>query len=90
MNILSTPNPNPHAPQYIDVGVQTNAPSMWATVKQWFLEVCSVRSSEISSIGENKVIKWRTNLDEVQSVDLHDSESPLTTLKFDSDTELQN
>jgi hypothetical protein len=24
-------------PGYVDVGVQTNATSVWATVKQWFL-----------------------------------------------------
>jgi len=60
------------------------------TVKQWFLEVCSVRSSELSSIGQKKVTKWRNNLDSDQSVDLHNSDSSLTTLKFGSDSELQN
>ena len=77
-------------PGYVDVGVQTNATSLWATVKQWFLEVCSVRSSELSSMGQNKVEKWRNNLNSDQSVDLHNSDSPLTTLKFGSDSELQN
>ena len=77
-------------PGYVDVGVQTNATSWWATVKQWFLEVCSVRSSELSSMGQNKVEKWRNNLNSDQSVDLHNSDSPLTTLKFGSDSELQN
>jgi hypothetical protein len=57
---------------------------MWATVKQWFLEVCSVRSSELSSMGYNKVTKWRNKLDSTQSVDLHDTESPLTSLAFSS------
>lgn len=33
--------------------------------------------------------KWRNNLDSVQSVDLHNSDSPLTTLKFGSDSALQ-
>ena len=77
-------------PGYVDVGVQTNATSWWATVKQWILEVCSVRSSELSSMGQNKVEKWRNNLNSDQSVDLHNSDSPLTTLKFGSDSELQN
>jgi len=44
-------------PQYVDVGVQTNATSLWGTVKQWFLDVCSIRGSEISSIGYTKVEK---------------------------------
>jgi len=78
--ILGTPtNPNP---QYVDVGVQTNATSTWGTVKQWFLEVCSVRSSELTSLGETKVEKWRNKLDSNQSVSLHDSESHLTTVGF--------
>jgi len=34
---------SPSNPQYVDVGVQTNATTMWGTVKQWFLEVLSVR-----------------------------------------------
>jgi hypothetical protein len=55
-------------PQYKDVGVQTDAPSLWATVKQWFLDVCSVRSSELSSLSHNKVNKWRNKLDSVQDV----------------------
>jgi len=81
--ILASPittNPNPHTPQYVDVGVQTNATSTWATVKQWFLEVCSIRSSELSSMGYSKVDKWRNNIDSNQSIDLHDSESPLITV----------
>lgn len=41
----TTPNPNSN-PNYVDVGVQTNATSTWETVKQWFFEVCSVRGSE--------------------------------------------
>lgn len=78
--ILGTPT-NPNS-QYVDVGVQTNGTSTWATVKQWFLEVCSVRSSDLSSMGENKVTKWRNKLDSVQSVDVNNSESPLTTITF--------
>lgn len=80
-------NPNP---QYVDVGVQTNAISTRATVKQWFLEVCSIRSSDLSSMGYSKVDKWRNNIDSNQSVDLHNSESDLTTMKFGSDSGLEN
>jgi hypothetical protein len=76
--------------QYVDVGVQAETRSTWQIVKDWFRETCSVRSSELTSMGNNKVTKWRNNLDSTQSVDLNDSESSLTTLKFGSDTELQN
>ena len=75
--------------QYVDVGVQTNALSTWQTVKQWFLDVCSLRSSQLSSLGQNKVEKWRNKLDASQSVNLHDSESPLTTMAFGNGSELQ-
>jgi hypothetical protein len=41
--------------QYVDVGVQVDtSKSTWQTVKQWFLEVCSIRSSELSSMGNKK------------------------------------
>lgn len=83
--------------QYVDVGVQTNVTtalqnnqSMWSTVKQWFLEVCSVRPSELSSMGQNKVKKWINNLDSAQSIDQYDSESPLTTIRFETDSILEN
>jgi hypothetical protein len=80
--LLSSPT---QAGKYVDVGVQVDtSKSTWQTVKQWFLDVCSIRSSELSSIGENKVKKWRCKLDSTQSVDLHDSESPLTSLAFGS------
>lgn len=44
----------------------------------------------MSSVGNNKVEKWRNNIDSIQSIDLNDSESPLTTIKFYNNTELQN
>lgn len=47
-----------------------------------------VRSSELSSIGHNKVKKWRSNLNSDQSVDLHDSESSLTNTIFNNDSTL--
>jgi hypothetical protein len=83
----STPNPG-----YVDAGVQTMGPatSMWSTVKQWFLEVCSIRSSELSSLGQNKVVnKWINKLDSVQEVSLQDSESSLTNLRFGTESNLQ-
>jgi hypothetical protein len=75
-------NPNPH-PQYVDVGVQTNATSLWDTVKQRFLEVCSVRSSDLFSIGYNKVNKWIDNLDPstVESSNTINSVNSDSTLK---------
>jgi len=84
----TTPNPQAGA-QYVDVGVQTNATSVWGIVKQWFLEIYSIRSSELSSMGQNKVAKWRNNLDSNQSVDLHNSESPLESNSVNSDSTLQ-
>lgn len=89
--ILGSPNQTTSAtgPNYVDVGVQTNTTSLWGTVKQWFLDVCSVRSSELSSMGHNKVEKWRTKLDSNQTIDLHDSENNLTTIKLETDSTLQ-
>ena len=40
--------------------------------------------SELSSIGYGKVDKWRTGLDSIQSVNLHDSETPITSMAFGS------
>ena len=86
-DILGTPNPNPN---YVDVGVQTSN-TFWETVKQFFIEVCSIRPSDLSSlIGKTKIVKRQNELDSVQSVDLNNSDSPLTTLKFGSDSELEN
>jgi hypothetical protein len=87
--ILGSPTNHSASGQYVDVGVQTDAPSLWGTVKQWFFDVYSIRSSELSSMGHNRIDYWRNNLDSIQSVDLHDSESPLTTIKFGSDSPLQ-
>jgi hypothetical protein len=64
--ILGTTPNQASTGQYVDVGVQTNGISTWQTVKQCFLEVCSVRSSQLSSLGENKINKWRTGLDSIQ------------------------
>ena len=40
------------------------------------LEVFSIGSSEIDSLGYNHVQNWRNNLNSNQSVDLQDSETP--------------
>ena len=88
--ILGTTSNTQATGQYVDVGVQTNTISLWDSVKQWFLEACSIRSSDLSSMGYNKVSNWRNKLYSNQSVDLHNSDSSLTTLKFGSDSELQN
>lgn len=87
--ILGTPNNPSIVEGHVDVGVQTNGTSLWTTVKQFFLEVCSVRSSELSSIGVGKVDKWRNKLDSVQSVDLQDSESPLDSTSALTQSSLQ-
>lgn len=87
--ILGTPSNPSIVEGYVDVGVQTNGTSLWTTVKQFFLEVCSVRSSELSSIGVGKVEKWINKLDYVQSVDLNDSDSSLTNIVFGSPDNLQ-
>lgn len=61
--ILRNPNPNPN-PNYVDVGVQTNIPgSLYLTVKNWFIDTFSIRSEDLTSIGHNRVNKWRTNLE---------------------------
>jgi hypothetical protein len=89
--ILSTTHANPN---YVDVGVQASPvleqASRWQSFKDWVLDCFSMRSSEYSSIGMRRVVKWRNKLDPNQSVDLHDSESPLTTLNFETESKLQN
>ena len=80
--LLSRPNPSVAGDLYVDKGVQTEITSLWGTVKQWFLDVCCVRSSQFTSLAYNKVEKWRNTIDSNQSVSLHDSESPLTNIGF--------
>jgi hypothetical protein len=41
-------------------------------------------------MGYNKVTKWRNKLNPDQSIDLQDSESLLTTFRFETDSPLQN
>lgn len=81
----TTPNTNP---QYVDVGVQTqtNTKSTFQIVKDWFLEVCSVRSSELSSLGQNKVAKWRKGLEfpsSLNSTSNHTIDTTVTNTSLD-------
>ena len=83
--LLSTAPSNPN---YVDVGVQASPvlehASRWQSFKDWMLEAFSMRSSSYSSIGMRRVENWKNDLDSIQSVDLHDSESPLTSIVFGS------
>jgi len=40
--------------QYVDAAVQTNTISTYQIVKNWFREVCSIRSSELTDLGQKK------------------------------------
>jgi hypothetical protein len=81
----------PANPQYVDVGVQTNTTSVWGTVKQWFLEVCSVRGSELSSMVNAKVEKWITKINPSGASASTDTvESNHTINSVNSDSSLQN
>lgn len=73
------------------MGVQTNATSLWNTVKQWFLEVCSVRGSELSSMAYSKVNKWihkidPSTLESDHTIDSVGSQSPLQNLVSPDDS----
>jgi hypothetical protein len=72
---------------YVNTGMQTSVRMWYETVRNWITEIpgtttnpqyvdVGVRSSELSSMGYNKVEKWRNTIDSTQSVSLHDSESP--------------
>lgn len=90
--LLSTAPANPN---YVDVGVQATPvlehASRWQSFKDWLLwiECFSIRSSEYSSIGARGVEKWRNGLDSIQSLDLHDSESPLECTRALTPSSLQ-
>ena len=83
---IPIPEPGKLASQYIEAGVQTvNTPaSLWQSFKNWLIEAFSVNTSEIESIGMEGVNNWRNNLDSVQSVALHDSESSLDSVSSNS------
>lgn len=49
-----------------------------------------MRSSQYSDIGMREVYKWRNELDSDQSVDLHDSESPLDSTRSLTNSSLEN
>lgn len=65
---------------YVDAAVQTDSKSLWQNFKDWLRDVFSANSSEIGTFGHDGVEKWKNNLDSVQSLDLHDSESPLVRI----------
>lgn len=79
----STPNPN-----YVDVGVQTGTRSSWELFKESFNNFFNLESSSstISTPTNVKVNTWMEELSSTQSVDLHDSESPLSIYRFGSDS----
>lgn len=55
--LLSSPT---QAGNYVDVGVQVDiSKSTWQTVKQWFLDVCSIRSSQLSSCNSRVKTKLK-------------------------------
>jgi hypothetical protein len=72
--------------QYKDAGVQTGTRSAWELFKQSFNKFYNFGSSNsgsrISTPTNVKVNAWMSELDSTQSVDHHDSESPLSVLKF--------
>jgi LAGLIDADG DNA endonuclease family protein len=47
--------------------------------KDWLIDAFSINSTDVQSIGENAIINWKNNLDSIQSVDLHDSGTPLSS-----------
>jgi len=69
---------------YVDAAVQTESKSLWQSFKDWLRDVFSVNSSDVGSFGHDGVDNWRNNLDSVQSVSLHNSESPLTSVASNS------
>lgn len=79
----STPKPN-----YVDVGVQTGTRSSWELFKESFTNFFNLESSSstISTPTNVRVNTWFEELSSTQSVDLHDSESPLSIYRFGSDS----
>jgi hypothetical protein len=78
-------------PQYRDVGVQTGAKSLWQLFKESINKFYNLETNSVSTPNQVRVDTWMSRLNSNQSVDLHDSESPLTNLRFGkSSSELQN
>ena len=73
MDPTALPIMEPSNLQYVNVGVQTDVTSIWGIIKNWFLNAFSIRSSELGSLGQYNVNRWRNNLDSIQSVSLNDS-----------------
>lgn len=75
---------------YVDAAVQTESKSLWQNFKDWLRDVFSVNSSDVGTFGHDKVDNWRNNINSTQSVDIQDSESSLTNIKFGNTSDLQN
>ena len=91
-DILRTPNQPASAtgPNYVDVGVQTGTRSSWDLFKQSLKKFFNFDDgSSASTPNQVRINSWISELASDQSVDLHDSESLLTNLKFDTDSTLQ-
>jgi hypothetical protein len=78
-NVTPIPIPDPTKHSYVDAAVQTEFKSYWQQFKDWLQDAFSINSTDVESIGENAIINWKNNLDSIQSVDLHDSETPLSS-----------
>lgn len=60
-------------------------PQYGLQLNKWFLDTFSVRSSKLGSLNPIRgVNNWRNELDSIQSIDIHDSEGPLTNIAFSS------
>ena len=77
-------------PNYVDVGVQTGIKSSWELFKESINKFFDLKTSSISTPNQVRVDTWRSKLNSDQSINLHDSESPLTNIRFGTDSPLQN
>ena len=81
----TTPNPN-----YVDVGVQTGTRSSWELFKESLNKFFDFETGSVSTPNQVRIDTWMSSLESTQSVDLNNSESSLTNLRFGSESELQN
>lgn len=65
---------------YVDAAVQTESKSLFQSFKDWLRDVFSINETEVGTFGHDGVENWRNKIDSMQSLDLHDSESPLTKI----------
>ena len=76
--------------QYVDAGVQTGTRSSWELFKDSLNKFFNLETGSVNTPSNVRIDTWRSRLDSNQSIDLHDSESPLTNLRFGTDSPLQN